>query len=53
MGRKPAGEPFVVMSGGLRELAETRKVQHVWINLSHAGYRSCNNRFSALSGAEV
>ena len=33
--RKESGEPFVVLQGGARELAEARGVSEVWISLSH------------------
>jgi holo-[acyl-carrier protein] synthase len=33
--RKESGEPFVVLSGGAKELAEAWGVQKVWISLSH------------------
>ena len=33
--RKPSGEPFVVLEGGAKKLAEERGVTAVWITLSH------------------
>ena len=33
--RKPSGEPFVVLEGGAKQLAEERGVSAVWITLSH------------------
>jgi len=33
--RKGSGEPFVVLEGGARKLAEERGVTEVWITLSH------------------
>jgi holo-[acyl-carrier protein] synthase len=33
--RKPSGEPFVVLEGGAKNLAEERGVSAVWITLSH------------------
>src|SRR3979490_2186137 len=33
--RKPSGEPFVVLGGGAKQLAEQRKVSKVSITLSH------------------
>lgn len=33
--RKPSGEPFVVLEGGAKKLAEERGVSAVWITLSH------------------
>lgn len=33
--RKPSGEPFVVLEGGAKKLAEERGVAAVWITLSH------------------
>jgi holo-[acyl-carrier protein] synthase len=33
--RKPSGEPFVVLEGGARKLADERGVSAVWITLSH------------------
>lgn len=33
--KKPSGEPFVVLSGHAKELADRRDVRKVWITLSH------------------
>jgi holo-[acyl-carrier protein] synthase len=33
--RKPSGEPFVVLEGGAKSLADERGVSAVWITLSH------------------
>ncbi|HYJ04680.1 MAG TPA: holo-ACP synthase [Chthoniobacterales bacterium] len=33
--RKASGEPFVILEGGAKELAEKRGVSAVWITLSH------------------
>ncbi len=33
--KKESGEPFVVLDGGAREMAERRSVRKVWITLSH------------------
>ena len=33
--KKESGEPFVVLSGGARQMAEARGVAKVWITLSH------------------
>lgn len=33
--KKPSGEPFVVLSGHAKELADSRAVRAVWITLSH------------------
>jgi holo-[acyl-carrier protein] synthase len=33
--KKPSGEPFVVLSGHAKELADRRAVRAVWITLSH------------------
>ena len=33
--KKPSGEPFVVLTGHAKELAERRAVRAVWITLSH------------------
>ena len=33
--KKPSGEPFVVLIGHAKELAERRAVRAVWITLSH------------------
>jgi holo-[acyl-carrier protein] synthase len=33
--RKASGEPFVILEGGAKQLAEERGVSAVWITLSH------------------
>ena len=33
--RKESGEPFVVLEGGAKRLAEERGISKVWISLSH------------------
>lgn len=33
--RETSGRPFVVLEGGAKELAATRKVTAVWVSLSH------------------
>ena len=33
--KKESGEPFVVLSGGAKEMAKERGVTQVWISLSH------------------
>ena len=33
--KKDSGEPFVVLSGGAKQMAEARGVATVWISLSH------------------
>jgi holo-[acyl-carrier protein] synthase len=33
--RKPSGEPYVVLEGGAKRLADERGVSAVWITLSH------------------
>jgi holo-[acyl-carrier protein] synthase len=33
--KKDSGEPFVVLSGGAKQMAEARGVAQVWISLSH------------------
>jgi holo-[acyl-carrier protein] synthase len=33
--RKPSGEPFVVLEGGAKKLADDRGVAAAWITLSH------------------
>jgi holo-[acyl-carrier protein] synthase len=38
--RKPSGEPFVVLDGGAKKLAEERKVSTVWITLSHTEHHA-------------
>jgi holo-[acyl-carrier protein] synthase len=36
--RKETGEPFVILSGKAKELAEQRNVSSVWISLSHTDH---------------
>ena len=38
--RKPSGEPFVVLDGGAKKLAEERKVSKVSITLSHTEHHA-------------
>ena len=38
--RKPSGEPFVVLEGGAKKLAEERKVSQVLITLSHTEHHA-------------
>jgi holo-[acyl-carrier protein] synthase len=38
--RKPSGEPFVVLEGGAKKLAEERRVAAVWITLSHTEHHA-------------
>src|SRR5438552_19049176 len=38
--RKPSGEPFVVLEGGAKKLAEERGVSAVWITLSHTEHHA-------------
>lgn len=38
--RKPSGEPFVVLEGGAKKLAEERKVSNVSITLSHTEHHA-------------
>jgi holo-[acyl-carrier protein] synthase len=33
--KKASGEPFVVLSGGAKQMAEARGVAKIWISLSH------------------
>lgn len=33
--KKPSGEPFVILGGGAKSLAEHRQVRSVWISMSH------------------
>ena len=33
--KKDSGEPYVVLDGGARELAESRGINEVWVSLSH------------------
>ena len=33
--KKESGEPYVVLSGGAERMARERKVEKVWISLSH------------------
>src|SRR6266404_6122419 len=34
--KKPSGEPFVVLGGSAKSLAEERKIRGVWVSLSHS-----------------
>jgi holo-[acyl-carrier protein] synthase len=38
--RKPSGEPFLVLEGGAKKLAEERKVSRVLITLSHTEHHA-------------
>src|SRR4051812_37776309 len=38
--RRETGEPYVVLEGGARTLAEERKVTNVWITLSHTEHHA-------------
>lgn len=38
--RKPSGEPFVVLGGGAKKLAEERGTTTVWITLSHTEHHA-------------
>jgi holo-[acyl-carrier protein] synthase len=38
--RKPSGEPFVILEGGAKKLAEERKVSKVSITLSHTEHHA-------------
>jgi holo-[acyl-carrier protein] synthase len=38
--RKPSGEPFVVLEGGAKKLAEDRGIGAVWITLSHTEHHA-------------
>jgi holo-[acyl-carrier protein] synthase len=38
--RKPSGEPFVVLGGGAKQLADERGVTAVWITLSHTEHHA-------------
>jgi len=38
--REPSGEPFVVLEGGAKKLAEERRVAAVWITLSHTEHHA-------------
>ena len=38
--RKPTGEPFVILEGGAKKLAEERGVTAVWITLSHTEHHA-------------
>lgn len=38
--RKPSGEPFVVLGGGARKLADQRGITAVWITLSHTEHHA-------------
>src|SRR5213075_1476384 len=36
--KKPSGEPFVILDGSARSLADERNVRGVWISLSHTNH---------------
>ncbi len=38
--KKESGEPYVVLDGGAKELAEARGVISVWISLSHTDHHA-------------
>jgi holo-[acyl-carrier protein] synthase len=38
--RKPSGEPFIVLEGSAKKLAEERGVAAVWITLSHTEHHA-------------
>lgn len=38
--RKPSGEPFVVLEGGAKTLADERGVAALWITLSHTEHHA-------------
>jgi len=38
--RRPSGEPFVVLEGGAKKLAEDRGIGAVWITLSHTEHHA-------------
>ena len=38
--RHPSGQPFVVLEGGAKQLAEERGVSAVWISLSHTDHHA-------------
>ena len=38
--REESGEPFVVLEGGAKQLAEQRGVARVWISLSHTEHHA-------------
>jgi holo-[acyl-carrier protein] synthase len=38
--RKPSGEPFVILEGGAKKLADERGVATVWITLSHTEHHA-------------
>ncbi|HEX8679986.1 MAG TPA: holo-ACP synthase [Chthoniobacterales bacterium] len=38
--RHPSGQPFVVLDGGAKQLAELRGVTSVWISLSHTDHHA-------------
>ena len=38
--KKPSGEPFVVLDGQAKSLAEDRNVRDVWISLSHTNHHA-------------
>ena len=41
--RHPSGQPFVVLDGGAKQLAELRGVTSVWISLSHTDHYAAAN----------
>ena len=38
--KKPSGEPFVMLDGGAKSLADERNVHGVWISLSHTNHHA-------------
>src|SRR5213596_1207007 len=38
--KKPSGEPFVILDGSARSLADERNVRGVWISLSHTNHHA-------------
>ena len=38
--KKPSGEPFVMLDGGAKSLADERNVRGVWISLSHTNHHA-------------
>ncbi|PZR74194.1 MAG: holo-[acyl-carrier-protein] synthase, partial [Chthoniobacterales bacterium] len=38
--RKPTGEPFLVLEGGAKNLADARGVAATWITLSHTDHHA-------------
>jgi holo-[acyl-carrier protein] synthase len=38
--RKPSGEPFLVLEGGAKKLADDRGVTAIWITLSHTEHHA-------------